>query len=61
MGFVEPMEVQSVTIPLAREGRDILVQSRTGSGKTAAFAFLSPTGLPTRGEIPASPGAAADA
>jgi ATP-dependent RNA helicase DeaD len=39
MGFVEPMEVQSVTIPLAREGRDILVQSRTGSGKTAAFAI----------------------
>ncbi len=39
MGFVEPMEVQRATIPLAREGRDILVQSRTGSGKTAAFAI----------------------
>ena len=39
MGFVEPMEVQRATIPLARDGRDILVQSRTGSGKTAAFAI----------------------
>jgi len=37
MGFVEPMEVQSVTLPLVRAGRDIMVQSRTGSGKTAAF------------------------
>src|ERR1700690_2021959 len=39
MGFVEPMDVQRATIPLTREGRDILVQSRTGSGKTAAFAI----------------------
>jgi ATP-dependent RNA helicase DeaD len=39
MGFTEPMEVQRVAIPLVRQGRDILVQSRTGSGKTAAFAI----------------------
>jgi len=39
MGFTEPMEVQRATIPLARQGKDILVQSRTGSGKTAAFAI----------------------
>jgi ATP-dependent RNA helicase DeaD len=39
MGFVEPMEVQSATLPKVRSGRDILVQSRTGSGKTAAFAI----------------------
>jgi ATP-dependent RNA helicase DeaD len=37
MGFTEPMEVQAVTLPLARAGRDVMVQSRTGSGKTAAF------------------------
>jgi ATP-dependent RNA helicase DeaD len=37
MGFTEPMQVQSATLPLVREGRDIMVQSRTGSGKTAAF------------------------
>lgn len=39
MGFVEPMDVQRATIPMARKGHDILVQSRTGSGKTAAFAI----------------------
>jgi ATP-dependent RNA helicase DeaD len=39
MGFTEPMDVQRTAIPLIREGRDILVQSRTGSGKTAAFAI----------------------
>jgi len=39
MGFVEPMEVQRATIPRVRSGSDILVQSRTGSGKTAAFAI----------------------
>jgi ATP-dependent RNA helicase DeaD len=39
MGFAEPMEVQVTAIPLVRQRRDILVQSRTGSGKTAAFAI----------------------
>jgi ATP-dependent RNA helicase DeaD len=39
MGFTEPMEVQLSAVPLVRQGRDILVQSRTGSGKTAAFAI----------------------
>jgi ATP-dependent RNA helicase DeaD len=37
MGFQESMEVQAATIPAARTGRDLMVQSRTGSGKTAAF------------------------
>lgn len=39
MGFSEAMDVQAKTIPVIRGGRDILVQSRTGSGKTAAFAI----------------------
>ena len=30
-------EVQRDTIPLARQGRDVIGQARTGSGKTAAF------------------------
>jgi ATP-dependent RNA helicase DeaD len=37
MGFQDAMEVQSATIPAARAGQDLMVQSRTGSGKTAAF------------------------
>ena len=37
MGFTEPMPVQAATLPLVAAGRDLMVQSRTGSGKTAAF------------------------
>lgn len=37
MQFVEPSEIQRAMIPLAMEGRDILGQARTGTGKTAAF------------------------
>lgn len=37
MRFVEPSEIQSAMIPMALEGRDILGQARTGTGKTAAF------------------------
>lgn len=37
MNFVEPSEIQSLVIPPALEGYDILGQARTGTGKTAAF------------------------
>ncbi|KAG9012174.1 ATP-dependent DNA/RNA helicase [Tulasnella sp. JGI-2019a] len=37
LGFPRPTLVQSKTIPLALEGRDILARARTGSGKTAAY------------------------
>jgi ATP-dependent RNA helicase DeaD len=37
IGFVHPTIIQSKLIPLAITGGDILGQSRTGSGKTAAF------------------------
>ncbi len=36
-GITEPMPVQAAAIPPGLEGRDLLVQSRTGSGKTFAF------------------------
>ncbi len=37
MGFNTPTEVQKETIPIALSGKDIIVRSKTGSGKTAAF------------------------
>ncbi len=37
MGWKEPMPVQARAIPPLLEGRDVVVQSRTGSGKTGAF------------------------
>ncbi len=37
MGFEAPTHIQSELIPVVLEGRDVLGQARTGSGKTAAF------------------------
>lgn len=39
LGFEKPTDVQAQSIPLAIEGNDLVVQSRTGSGKTASFAI----------------------
>ena len=37
MNFETPTEVQEKAIPLALEGRDLIVRSKTGTGKTGAF------------------------
>jgi len=37
MGFEEPSPIQSKTIPLVLEGKDVIGQAQTGTGKTAAF------------------------
>ena len=36
-GYHDPTPVQSETIPVALDGRDLVVSAETGSGKTAAF------------------------
>jgi ATP-dependent RNA helicase DeaD len=36
-GYVEPTPIQSMVIPLMLDGRDVVGQSQTGTGKTAAF------------------------
>ena len=41
MGFTEPMQVQAKTLPPIMEGRDLMVQSRTGSGNTSRSASRS--------------------
>ena len=52
LGYVTPTEVQARVIPLAMQGKDLLVRARTGSGKTAAYALpmlqkiLSAAGAP---------------
>lgn len=38
LGYTEPTEVQQKVIPVALQKQDILVKSKTGSGKTASFA-----------------------
>lgn len=37
MGFEETTPIQEQTIPLALEGKDVIGQAQTGTGKTAAF------------------------
>jgi len=37
IGFTEPTKIQIETIPLIKEGHDVIGQSQTGSGKTGAF------------------------
>ena len=74
-GYDAPTPVQAQAIPAALEGRDLLVSSQTGSGKTAAFMlpaihrFASVADAPANSSLPArpagasalSPGTAADA
>ena len=37
MNFHQPTQIQSRTIPIALQGKDIVGSAVTGSGKTAAF------------------------
>ena len=39
LGYETPTSVQEKVIPMMLEGKDIIAQSETGSGKTAAFAL----------------------
>ncbi len=44
-GFTEPTPIQSETIPLLLQGRDVLGLAQTGTGKTAAFALPMLSGI----------------
>jgi ATP-dependent RNA helicase DeaD len=39
MGYTHPSQIQTQSIPLLLEGRDVIGQAQTGTGKTAAFAI----------------------
>ena len=39
LGFTTPTPIQAQAIPVLLEGKDVVAQSKTGSGKTAAFGF----------------------
>lgn len=39
IGFTEPFPIQAEAIPLILEGKDVIGQAHTGTGKTAAFSL----------------------
>ena len=56
-GFVEMTPVQSRSLPMALEGKDVCAQAQTGTGKTAAFLItvfsrILSTGVPSKRKNP---------
>src|SRR5208337_5677521 len=47
LGWKQPMPVQARVLPLMKTGRDLIVQARTGSGKTGAFGIPIVTAVDT--------------
>lgn len=54
LGYKEPTDVQAAVIEPASQGKDLVVQARTGSGKTCAF------GVPLLDRVAKSPGKACE-
>ena len=64
-GYTDPTPVQAAAIPAALAGRDLMVSSRTGSGKTASFmlpaltrvlnARAAQAALPLHEQVPREP------
>src|ERR671932_632010 len=52
MGFDEPTPVQARVIPCLLEGRDVVAQALTGTGKTAAFGIPIVERIDTRAPRP---------
>ena len=52
LGYHEPTEVQSQVFPLALAGKNVIVQSQTGSGKTAAFCIPALNTIDSKNRTP---------
>ena len=54
MGFEEPTPVQVETIPMLLDGRDVIAQAQTGTGKTAAFGIPIVQSIDRPGRTPSA-------
>jgi len=52
VGYEIPSPIQAQTIPLMLEGKDVIGQAQTGTGKTAAFALPILTNLDLKQKSP---------
>jgi superfamily II DNA/RNA helicase len=52
LGITEPVPVQAQAIPLIMQGRDVVIEAPTGSGKTFAYLVPMVERLPRRGAGP---------
>ena len=52
LGYETPSPIQAATIPLLLQGRDVLGQAQTGTGKTAAFALPILVRIDTKAAAP---------
>lgn len=52
VGYETPSAIQAATIPALLDGRDVLGQAQTGTGKTAAFALPVLARLESKGKLP---------
>jgi len=52
VGYETPSPIQAQTIPLILQGKDVLGQAQTGTGKTAAFALPLLSGLDLKQKAP---------
>jgi len=52
VGYETPSPIQAETIPLLLDGRDIIGQAQTGTGKTAAFALPLISNLDLKQKLP---------
>jgi len=52
VGYESPSPIQAATIPVLLEGRDMIGQAQTGTGKTAAFALPLLSRIKVRGGPP---------
>ena len=52
IGYETPSPIQAASIPHLLEGKDLLGQAQTGTGKTAAFALPLLSRIDTKKKVP---------